>query len=120
MTYCRFSSDDFTCDAYVYASTPGYVIHLAKSRVAFTAALPAAVPPDTDHAAAFARREMQVIEMVRSTPRVPIGLPYAGRSFRLPTARACADRLAALCALGYHIPARAIDVLLAESAKEAA
>lgn len=32
MSYCRFSSDNFTSDFYCYESESGYVIHLAGSR----------------------------------------------------------------------------------------
>ena len=33
MSYCRWSSDDFRCDLYIYESAAGFVIHVAANRV---------------------------------------------------------------------------------------
>ena len=36
MSYCRWSSDDFQCDVYVYESVAGgFVTHVAANRVVF-------------------------------------------------------------------------------------
>lgn len=49
-------------------------------------------------------------------PLRPIGLPHDGQSFNDGTPGECAERLQRLRQLGYTVPQRAIDALLAEQA----
>lgn len=119
MSYCRFSSDDYQCDAYVYSSTNGYTTHIAGSRVVFARPLPAPVVFDEANIDAWLEREIEVCRIVDVSGRVPVDLPFAGDSFDDEEASACADRLEALRALGYRIPQYAIDSLREDAAATA-
>ncbi len=44
MSYCRFSSEHWTSDVYVYESCRGFVIHVAEAR--HTSSEPYPVPPE--------------------------------------------------------------------------
>jgi hypothetical protein len=39
MSYCRFSTDNFNSDVYVYESEQGYVVHIAENRYVFDRSL---------------------------------------------------------------------------------
>lgn len=115
MSYCRFSSDDFQCDAYVYADAGGgFTTHVAARRVVFQAPLPPPVPFDEIHINAFVARQVAVGKLVDAAERVAIGLPHDGETFNDPDAAACAARLESLRDLGYHVPQYAIDALREE------
>lgn len=116
MSYCRFSSENFYCDAYVYASVNGgFVTHIAARRP------PPGAPPDpwvvyhetksSDAAdAAHAARDT----WAKQNPPVDINHPEAGAYFHHATARECAENLIRLRGEGFNIPQYAIDSLLAE------
>ncbi len=116
MSYCRFSSNDFQCDVYVYADvTGGFTTHVAGNRVVFGGELPEVVTlEDGAHAARWYARHKQVMEMVETAERETIKLPHAGETFSDPDACACADRLESLRGLGYRVPQYAIDALRQE------
>lgn len=115
MSYCRWSSDDFQCDVYVYEHVHGgFVTHVAGNRRTPSEPFPPQVSI-TDIDAYIARRKI-VDAMLEATERKPIGLPHDGESFNDDTASECADRLERLRALGYNVPQRAIDALREEAA----
>jgi hypothetical protein len=120
MSYCRWSSDDFDCDVYVYESVGGgWTTHIANNRAVFDrSALPPPVPLGAeytkDELTAFAERYRQLVDAVGTADRVPIGLPHDGATFSDPTPGECAKRLVWLRDAGYQVPQYAIDDLLAE------
>lgn len=115
MAYCRFSSDDFQCDVYCYASVSGgYVTHVATNKPVLDGTLPPPVPWEKDNADAWLARHEAVMAWVEKAERKPIGLPHAGERFNDATPGECADRLESLRALGYQVPQRAIDSLREE------
>lgn len=119
MSYCRWSSDDFQCDVYVYESVYGvFVTHVATNRVVFKEKLPALVPFEPEYVDQFLARHNQVMAMVDAADRVQINLPHDGQNFSDPDAAACADRLEYLQLLGYNVPQYAIDALREEAAEE--
>lgn len=113
MSYCRWSSDDYQCDVYVYESDRGFETHVAGRRHTFSEPLPPA-PPKGDIDAAI-RRMMAVTGMCDRAEPVDIGLPYDGESYTDATASECADRLEMLRAAGYNVPQYAIDALREEA-----
>ena len=116
MSYCRFSTDDFACDVYVYEDCGGgFTTHVAGNRVVPVEPLPAKVPFDKDHFAEWIARDRAVMAILERSPRTAIGLPHDGGSFNDPDAGACADRLESLKALGYNVPQFAIDALRQEA-----
>lgn len=120
MSYCRWSSDDFQCDVYVYESCHGgFDTRIAGNKVIFDGPLPEPVEIKSENMDAFFERKKIVDKMLDRAKREKIGLEYDGETFNDPTASECADRLESLKAMGYNVPQYAIDALR-EEAKEAA
>lgn len=118
MSYCRWSSDDFQSDVYVYESCyGGYATHVAGIRYVFAEPLPSVLSYHDDPTAWFARHEA-VSEMIEKAGRRPIGLPHDNETFNDETPGECADRLEKLRALGYNVPQFAIDTLREEAAEQ--
>ncbi|WP_236175371.1 hypothetical protein [Pseudomonas pseudonitroreducens] len=116
MSYCRWSSDDFLCDVYVYESIDGgFATHVAANRVVFKEPLPPAVPFEPQYVKEFLERHNKVMAMVDAADRVRINLPHDGQDFNDPDAATCADRLEHLQSLGYNVPQYAIDALREEA-----
>lgn len=115
MSYCRFSSDNWTFDIYCYEHRDGqFQIHVANNRlVGDIPTLPAiGSVSDLD----WMIENKTQMDFLAATDREAIDLPHAGESFSEATAEACALRLELLRALGYHVPQRAIDALREEAA----
>lgn len=132
MSYCRWSSDDWTCDVYVYEAVwGGWSTNVAANRRVPKEPLPPEVPYPPDRPPqeegpeweewhsrfqAWYLRYKDVNRIVREGDLVPIDLPHAGKSFGDDTPGECADRLEDLKALGFVVPQYAIDQLRAEEA----
>lgn len=126
MSYCRWSSDDFRCDVYVYESAHGgYQTHVAANRADYDGSnLPEKVelafPEGAEQkekeqiAEKYLARHNAVLKLIDNCKRVDIGLSRDGESFNDPTPGACADRLDSLKQEGYIVPQYAIDALRAE------
>lgn len=118
MSYCRWSSDDGQCEAYVYEHVAGgFMIHLANTRPVLTEPLPDPVPFEASRLGEWIARRKVVMAMNRAAERKPIGLPHDGETFCEDTAGECAGRLEQLKALGYNVPQYAIDALREEAAE---
>jgi len=117
MSYCRWSSDNFRCDVYVYeAEYGGFVIHVAKGR--HTADTPVPEIPSNWHEIDpqdFLKAHMAQMAWLDKAVVIPIGLPHDGESFNFDTAADCATKLEELKALGYQVPQYAIDNLKEEA-----
>jgi hypothetical protein len=115
MSYCRWSSDDYTCDVYVYEDvSSGWTTHVASNRVVWDDRRPAPVPFDTSSDEAFKRwfgRGREVMDLLDVMPRREIGLPHDGETFSDDTPGECAETLLMLKSLGYNVPQDAIDAL---------
>ena len=85
MSYCRWSSNNYQCDVYVYESDLGFQTYVAGNRVNW----------DTHD-------------------RVFIDHPEAGQSYTDTTPGQCADRLEKLKSEGFKVPQYAIDELRKE------
>lgn len=115
MSYCRWSDNDYQCDVYVYAdSRGGYTIHVASNRPILDEDLPPFVPLDEANIEAWLARNEKLEAWLDRAERRPIGLPYDGESFNVPTASEAADRLEMLKEAGYNVPQYAIDALREE------
>lgn len=139
MSYCRFSSNNFWCDVYVYEDVyGGWTTHVAGYRHIIR---PIPLLPswwitclgryDIDakrvlypnrFIAAFAWVWLRIYFTfmrlhnwsVGVIPRRKIGLPHDGARFNDATAKDCADRLIYLHDLGYKVPRSAVNALLVE------
>ena len=118
MSYCRFSSDNFSCDVYVYeACGGGFVTHVAGNRV--VGDVPEIPRFTGDNKDEWLKAYRAQRTFMATAEHKPIDLPHAGKSFSDDAAGECADRLEALRALGYTVPQRAIDALRAEASPHA-
>ena len=113
VSYCRFSSDHWKCDVYVYDDIQGGItIHVAKVR--FVSDIPFPAPPKnilelpaTDGVAWLAREQ----EWLKHARRKKIELPHAGKTFNVDTDGDAAKLLQELAALGYFVPKHVIRAL---------
>lgn len=112
MSYCRWSSMNFSCDLYVYEHVGGYwAIHVAGRRRT------AELPPDPmlslpredateDERAAWMEAynaRNKALDETRDS-MVDIDLPHAGETFCLSSPGECADKIEELIGLGYVCP----------------
>jgi hypothetical protein len=108
MSFCRWSSDNFKSDVYVYEDCAGgYTIHMADCRVVGEV-------PTVDWEAepdVLTAQHTAQMAYLDSCKHVPIGLPHDRETFRLATKRETVAKLEELRALGYHVPQFAIDNL---------
>lgn len=106
MSYCRFSTDNYRCDLYIYADCAGgFTIHVAGSR--YVADTPIPEIPDGWHK--LPPTEMQALwdaqaAWIKTARMEPITLPHAGESFYNLDADQTVERAKELRRLGYSFP----------------
>ena len=111
MSYCRFSSDNWKSDVYVYHDVSGcYVTHVAEKR------LVGDVPPlaDIEDPDAFIASYLAQREAVDRAKTIKIGGKFDGQSFDDATLEDLYERLLHLQKEGYHVPADALEIISAE------
>lgn len=117
MSYCRWSSDNFGSDLYVYEDVMGgWTIHVAGNRVVGEVPkweLPED-PGDRAQVEASVVAYRAQIDFLKEAERVAIGLPYDGQTIGAATAGECADWCEALRGMGYRVPEGVIEVLREE------
>jgi len=122
MSYCRWSSMNWTCDLYCYADiTGGWTTHVAPRRRVD------AVPEDRQEdfmagRISLAEREhlhRQQMTALEQIPFEPLRLPHAGETFHDSTLAEFKRRLLELRELGYRFPDEMIDQIDTELAEEA-
>lgn len=112
MSYCRFSSEDFMCDVYVYDDClGGTTVHVASTRPVYGAELPPRIDLDETTIDAWLSRARTVEAMLNESGREVIGLPHDGKTYNFATHEETADFLQHLCDIGYNVPKYAIDAL---------
>ncbi len=108
MSYCRFSTDDFQCDLYIYECVTGqWMIHVAGRKVVYKESLPESVKLDAaseESWKAWLERKKKVDEIRERSELVAIGLPYDGQTIAVDSPGECADAVEMLLALGYRAP----------------
>lgn len=108
MSLCRWSTDDFSCDLYVYNSGDDlYTIHVAGNRVIgdipkITSDYLDSKTPTSTVEEYVAQHKAQ-LDWLKDREREKITLKYAGESFTLSGEMAIA-KLHELKALGYKFP----------------
>lgn len=121
MSYSRFSSDDWSCDLYIYADVSGgWTIHVAGNRINPEVEIPSVpqfIESDPEGWLEKYNAQMEVVDKAR---RVHIDLPHAGETFHEPTPEATLDRVRELRALGYRCPDRVEERLLEDAVEEGA
>ena len=119
MSYCRFSSDDFRSDVYIYAdANGGYTTHVASHR--YDGDIPSVAaafdnPFDAQRAAdMFAAQS----DFLQSTTMTEIGGPFDGQTFHDGTLGELLARMNELGTAGYRVPADAIAAVKREIEQE--
>jgi hypothetical protein len=118
VSYCRWSSDDFACDLYVYAdSAGGWTVHVAGNRVVGDIP-PMLWPVDGDRSPEaierFVASSNAQTAFVMTAKRQPIGLAHDGQTFHIADPAECADLVDRLIAMGYRAPAHVAEALRQE------
>jgi hypothetical protein len=114
MSYCRWSSNDFCCDLYVYEGDDGIVIHVASRRILGDV-------PKLDWASAetlYSTYKKQD-EFMQTAQREDIGLSQDGESFYGLSHVAAISLLEMLRDEGYKFPYDVIECLMEELNGEA-
>jgi len=114
MSYCRFSSDDWKSDVYVYESQEGYVCRVASNRILGD------IPPllDDMQSPYYWVRHKEQLDFVSEAPRVPIGGDHDGEDFVTCDLAHLRDKLRELVAAGYHVPAYVFEMIEEELEEE--
>jgi hypothetical protein len=121
MSYCRFSSDDFQCDVYVWDDVSGkWRTEVAARRFIFNI-LPDPIqlpsPFTDDEFKTWWERNLLVRVMHGDETQghwLDLPVPEGGDSYGHDTPAECADNLERLRALGFNVPQYAIDELREE------
>jgi len=120
MSYCRWSSGDFSSDLYIYADCyGGYTTHIAGNRLIPKEPLPPPVwvpgkkLPKSKYSA-WRKRELEVRRILNEARRVKIKLPHVGETFNDPTLEDLIQRLIYLGRLGYQFPDTLVGTLIEE------
>lgn len=114
MTYCSWSTDDYRCDLYAYATGGSWCIHLAPNRIAGD--VPRVPGFDAMQAAgrSWAEAKSQQLDFIRKAERIDIDLPHAGGRFVEKDIGSFEKRLMELRGLGYRFPDTVLTAVRAE------
>lgn len=129
MSYCRWSSDDYQCDAYVWADCAGgWRTEIAHRRRVWKVELPPPVKLPIgaagtlergEWAGALFERHRVVMDLLNDEANwgdLEHDEPEGGWSYWHKTPGECADNLERLVGLGFNVPASAIEALRSEEA----
>ena len=99
MSYCRFSSDDWTCDVYVYEAAEGVCIDVASSRHVGVPKL-----PKFENTTDWWLKYQEQMKVVHEAELVKIGLSLDGKDFYGLTYQEAFDKLTEIKTVGYNVP----------------
>lgn len=106
MSFCRWSSMNWSCDLYCYESEQGYVTHVAMNRVVGN--IPKVDPTlflenIEENLQKFLAQQKAQFDFLESAKREPIGLKYDGQTF-YDNKETFISRLSMLREEGYNFP----------------
>lgn len=100
MSYCRWSTDNFTCDLYCYEDcSGGWTTHVAARRRT----------PEYTELPDWTKVDAAELDEWGAKSFVDIGLPHDGESFNDPTLEDFLARVTSLRDMGYVVPDRVIE-----------
>ncbi len=122
MSYCRWSSMNFRCDVYAYASVHGgYMVHIAQYRAKpDVPKVPPLSKESLEDGSYMAAQKEQFAFLDSEDSREPIGLPLDGQTFNLPTAVEFKAKMQELRDMGYAFPDGVLEAIDEDIAEEAA
>ena len=112
MSYCRWSSDCWYSDVYVYEAAEGIEIHVAFSRYVSDEPRPILPPNPTVIDAVDYLMASQ--KWVKTAHTENIGLPMDGRNFSFAEWGDAIAKLVELTEANYYVPGHVIDALVEE------
>lgn len=113
MSYCRWSSDNFKCDLYVYSDVSGgYTTHVAGRRVVGD------VPPVDYQADDWAAARKAQSDFLHSAEHQEIDHPDAGKTFNDADLESLLERLTYLRSEGFCIPDYVFETVREEIEEE--
>lgn len=124
MSYCRFSSDDWQCDVYVWADIADtWRTEVAGRRWIFNEIPPPVEfdPLDEKKFRAWFDRHHKLMDMIDDPEHghwLDLPTPEGCHSYEHDTPGECADNLERLRGLGFNVPQGAIDALRAEQEED--
>ena len=123
MAYCRWSSDNFKCDLYVFEVVGGgYQVHIAGTRV--VGEVPPLMWPRLEPGELIEDDDFYLLEQsykaqgdfLETAERVPIGLPWDNTSFWFQELGELRMFLNAAKTIGYQFPDEIFDIIEEEMA----
>ena len=119
MSYCRFSSDSFKSDVYMYESVDGgYQIYVAENRIVDQDNIPPFDITDTSKDSAELHDDYQKhIDYVRKAERRKIGGKHDGEAVIFGSLKEAYDYLLILRDDGYHVPEATLNYIAGELEK---
>ena len=101
MSYCRWSSEDFSCDLYCYESClGGWTTHVGNQRIVGNV-------PHVEYlhdVETYITQNKAQSEFLKTCKHMPIGLPYDGQTLCDDTLEEFRETLIHLKELGYQFP----------------
>lgn len=121
MSYCRWSSDNFKSDVYVYESEEGWITHVAgRKHVGEPPPDPYSIEiimqfkdggNDPEFMAKWEEMKRVRQDWSDTAPWQDLPPPYGGENYRDSTPQECAARLRLMKESGLHIPDGVIEEL---------
>jgi hypothetical protein len=124
MSYCRFSSNNFKSDIYLYDSNQGLCLHIAANRIvgeppAYNLMMVSKLNDYKEGSAEyksildeFMAAQKAHNDFMETVKREYINFEHAGQTFYFSEANECAEFLRQLIALGYHVPEGVIEAVI--------
>lgn len=112
VSYCRFSTDGFQCDLYVYESAEGYMIHTAQNRIVGEVPRMPSIFDVT--AEEWTRQHRKQMEFIRTAKREKIEGEFANNTFIERDLEDAIARLEMLRAAGFRFPDDVLTALREE------
>lgn len=113
MSYCRFSSNDWSCDLYCYEDVSGgFTTHVASNRI--VGEIPKVPPWNSVPVEEWFEAHRKQMDFVGNAKRENIGLPFDGAQFNDPDLKSLLKRVLGLRSCGYVVPRCAIDMIQGE------
>ena len=111
MSYCRWSSDDWMCDVYVYEAEDGFTIHVAGSKYVTEIPKVPSMPHNgtEEQWADWFQKYNHQMEVVKNAKMEKIGGPYDGQDFIFITIQEAYNKLKDIKEHGYNVPQFVFD-----------
>ena len=108
MSYCRFSSDNYACDVYVYESCyGGFDVHVAAYR--YVGDIPKLPKYSPETAKEYYRAADEQVRILENLEKENIGGKYDGEKFNCETLGHLLICLEDIENAGYNVPSWVID-----------